>query len=134
MFKSVGFFDSYTREISSTWWLFLLEGLWLMGLGVLIAVMPSLLVALVSAVFVVLGIMTLATALRVRGLRRRCDDVARRDAPPPVRHSADRPADRRRDQDRERVVRPDVRQCRLRARVDAKRSTRSLRILVAGAA
>jgi uncharacterized membrane protein HdeD (DUF308 family) len=77
MFKSVGFFDSYTREISSTWWLFLLEGLWLMGLGVLIAVMPSLLVALVSAVFVVLGIMTLATALRVRGLRRQYEALKR---------------------------------------------------------
>jgi uncharacterized membrane protein HdeD (DUF308 family) len=77
MFKSVGFFDSYTREISSTWWLFLLEGLWLMGLGVLIAVMPSLLVALVSAVFVVLGIMTLATALRVRGLRRQYELLKR---------------------------------------------------------
>ena len=77
MFKSVGFFDSYTREISSTWWLFLLEGLWLMGLGVLIAVMPSLLVALVSAVFVVLGIMTLVTAVRVRGLRRQYELLKR---------------------------------------------------------
>jgi uncharacterized membrane protein HdeD (DUF308 family) len=70
MFKGVTFFDSYTREIRSTWWLFLLEGLWLIGLGVLVALMPSLLVALVSAVFIVLGLMTLATAFRVRGLRR----------------------------------------------------------------
>ncbi len=77
MFKSVSFFDSYTREISSTWWLFLLEGLWLIGLGVLIAVMPSLLVALVSAVFVVLGIMTLVTAVRVRGLRRQYELLKR---------------------------------------------------------
>ncbi len=77
MFKSVSFFDSYTREISSTWWLFLLEGLWLIGLGVLIAVMPSLLVALVSAVFVVLGIMTLVTAVRVRGLRRQYEILKR---------------------------------------------------------
>jgi uncharacterized membrane protein HdeD (DUF308 family) len=77
MFKSVSFFDSYTREISSTWWLFLLEGLWLIGLGVLIAIMPSLLVALVSAVFIVLGVMTLVTAVRVRGLRRQYEILKR---------------------------------------------------------
>jgi uncharacterized membrane protein HdeD (DUF308 family) len=77
MFKSVSFFDSYTRQISSTWWLFLLEGLWLIGLGVLVALMPSLLVALVSAVFVVLGVMTLVTAFRVRGLRRQYEILKR---------------------------------------------------------
>jgi uncharacterized membrane protein HdeD (DUF308 family) len=77
MFKSVSFFDSVTRQISSTWWLFLLEGLWLIGLGVLVALMPSLLVALVSAVFVVLGVMKLVTALRVRGLRRQYEILKR---------------------------------------------------------
>ena len=34
MFRGVTFFDSYTREISSTWWLFLLEGLCLIGFGI----------------------------------------------------------------------------------------------------
>jgi uncharacterized membrane protein HdeD (DUF308 family) len=71
MFKGVTFFDRYTREISSTWWLFLLEGLWLIGLGVLIVMMPSLLVALVASVFVVLGVMMLVTAWRLRSLRGR---------------------------------------------------------------
>jgi uncharacterized membrane protein HdeD (DUF308 family) len=77
VFKGVTFFDSYTREISSTWSLFLLEGLWLIGLGVVVALMPSLLVALVSAVFIVLGVMTVATAFRVRGLRRHYDLLKR---------------------------------------------------------
>jgi hypothetical protein len=71
MFKGVTFFDRYTREISSTWWLFLLEGLWLIGLGVLIVIVPSLLVALVASVFVVLGAMMLMTAWRLRSLRGR---------------------------------------------------------------
>jgi uncharacterized membrane protein HdeD (DUF308 family) len=77
MFKSVTFFDSYTREISSTWWLFLLEGLLLIGLGILVALMPTLLVALVAAVFIVLGAMMLVTAFRVRRLRRRYEILKR---------------------------------------------------------
>jgi uncharacterized membrane protein HdeD (DUF308 family) len=77
MFKSVTFFDSYTREISSTWWLFLLEGLLLIGLGILVALMPTLLVGLVAAVFIVLGAMMLVTAFRVRRLRRRYEILKR---------------------------------------------------------
>jgi uncharacterized membrane protein HdeD (DUF308 family) len=77
MFKSVTFFDSYTREISSTWWLFLLEGLCLIAFGILVAVMPTILVALVSAVFIVLGAMMLVTAFRVRRVRRRYEILKR---------------------------------------------------------
>jgi uncharacterized membrane protein HdeD (DUF308 family) len=77
MFRSVTFFDSYTREISSTWWLCLLEGLLLIGLGILVALMPTLLVALVAAVFIVLGAMMLVTAFRVRRLRRRYEILKR---------------------------------------------------------
>jgi uncharacterized membrane protein HdeD (DUF308 family) len=77
MFQGVTFFDSYTREISSTWWLFLLEALWLIGLGVIVALMPSLLVALVSAVFIVLGLITLSAAFRVRSLRRQYELLKR---------------------------------------------------------
>ena len=77
MFKSVMFFDSYTREISSTWWLFLLEGLCLIAFGILVAVMPTILVALVSAVFIVLGAMMLVTAFRVRRVRRRYEILKR---------------------------------------------------------
>jgi uncharacterized membrane protein HdeD (DUF308 family) len=77
MFKGIAFFEGYTREISSTWWLFLLEGLWLIGLGVLIAVVPSLLVALVSAGLVVLGAIAILTAFRVRGLRRQYEILKR---------------------------------------------------------
>ena len=77
MFKGVTFFDSYTREISSTWWLFLLEGLCSIGFGILVAVMPTILVALVSAVFIVLGAMMLVTAFRVRRLRRRYEILKR---------------------------------------------------------
>ena len=77
MFRGVTFFDSYTREISSTWWLFLLEGLCLIGFGILVALMPTILVALVSAVFIVLGAMMLVTAFRVRRLRRRYEILKR---------------------------------------------------------
>ena len=77
MFKGVTFFDSYTREISSTWWLFLLEGLCLIGFGILVALMPTILVALVSAVLIVLGAMMLVTAFRVRRLRRRYEILKR---------------------------------------------------------
>jgi uncharacterized membrane protein HdeD (DUF308 family) len=70
MFKNVTFFDRYAPEIGSTWWLFLFEGLLLIGLGILIAVMPPLLVALVSSVFMVLGTVLLLTAFRVRRVRR----------------------------------------------------------------
>lgn len=77
MFKGITFFDSYTREVSSTWWLFLLQGLWLIGLGVLLIVMPSALVALVSAVFIVMGVMAIATAFRVRRLRHRYEILKR---------------------------------------------------------
>ena len=40
MFREVVFYDSYTNELSSTWWLYLLEGISLILLGVLIMMMP----------------------------------------------------------------------------------------------
>ena len=49
----------------------------MIGFGILVALMPTILVALVSAVFIVLGAMMLVTACRVRRLRRRYEILKR---------------------------------------------------------
>lgn len=71
MFRDVIFYDSYTTEVSSTWWLYLLEGVSLIALGLLIMLMPALLVGLISGFLLFVGVLSVALAFRVRRLRKR---------------------------------------------------------------
>ncbi|HEX8144800.1 MAG TPA: hypothetical protein VF553_19680 [Pyrinomonadaceae bacterium] len=71
MFRDVIFYDSYTTELSSAWWLYLLEGLSLIVLGLLIILMPALLIGLISGFLFFVGLLSVALALRVRRLRKR---------------------------------------------------------------
>jgi uncharacterized membrane protein HdeD (DUF308 family) len=70
MFREILFYDSYTNEVSSTWWLYLLEGIALILLGILIILMPEILVGLFSGFLLFIGIICLAVAFRIRRLRK----------------------------------------------------------------
>jgi len=71
MFREIIFYDSYTSEVSSTWWLYLLEGISLILLGILIIFMPELLIGLAAGFLFLVGVLSIALALRVRRLRKR---------------------------------------------------------------
>ncbi len=71
MFREVIFYDSYTNEVSSTWWLYLLEGISLILLGILIIFMPGLLIGLAAGFLCLVGALSILLGLRVRRLRRR---------------------------------------------------------------
>jgi hypothetical protein len=77
MFREVIFYDSYTKELSSSWWLYLLEGISLILLGVLILLMPQLLVGLAAGFLFLVGVLSVALALRVRRLRKRYEQWKR---------------------------------------------------------
>ena len=77
MFREVIFYDSYTNEVSSTWWLYLLEGVCLILLGVLILLMPQLLVGLAAGFLFLIGVLSVALAFRVRRLRKRYEQWKR---------------------------------------------------------
>jgi uncharacterized membrane protein HdeD (DUF308 family) len=53
------------KIIRQLFWSLLLEGIFLIALGILIAIFPELLVALVSIIFIVLGVTIIAIALKV---------------------------------------------------------------------
>ncbi|HEX8775417.1 MAG TPA: hypothetical protein VF735_17740 [Pyrinomonadaceae bacterium] len=71
MFRDVIFYDRYTTEVSKTWWLYLLEGVSLIALGLLIILMPALLIGLISGLLLFVGVLSIALAFRVRRLRKR---------------------------------------------------------------
>lgn len=58
-------FEVVFKVVRQFFWSMLLEGIFLVALGILIAVFPTLLVALVSVVFIVLGIAFIVIAAKV---------------------------------------------------------------------
>ena len=71
MFRKLLFYDSYTDEISSPWWLFLLLGLNLILLAVLIILFPPLVAYLVSGFLIFDGVVFLVIAYRLWKFKRR---------------------------------------------------------------
>ena len=55
MFRKVVFFDNLTGAFSSTWGAFLVQGLFLLLLGLAILIVPELLVMMVATTFLVIG-------------------------------------------------------------------------------
>lgn len=53
------------KIIRQLFWSLLLEGIFLIVLGILVAVFPELLIALVSVMFVMLGVTIIAIAVKV---------------------------------------------------------------------
>lgn len=53
------------KVVRQLFWSLLLQGIFLIVLGILIAVFPELLVALVSVMFILLGIIVIAIAVKV---------------------------------------------------------------------
>jgi uncharacterized membrane protein HdeD (DUF308 family) len=66
MFTSRVFVRRATRGSSAGWWLALLNGIALIGLGLLIVLLPSLLVVFVSSLLIAAGALSLVAALRIR--------------------------------------------------------------------
>lgn len=66
MFKRVLLYDSYSSGSKSSGTAFLTLGLMLIGFGVLVFIMPALLVAIVSAVFIGLGMLCLSVWLGLK--------------------------------------------------------------------
>jgi hypothetical protein len=58
-------FEVVFKVIRQLFWSLLLEGFFLMALGVLIAIFPELLDALVSVVFIVLGIAFIIISIKI---------------------------------------------------------------------
>jgi uncharacterized membrane protein HdeD (DUF308 family) len=71
MFRRIVFYDNFTDSLSSTWPMFLLEGLALILFGVAVLVFPEILVVMVATTFIVLGAICLTIAWRTRQLRQR---------------------------------------------------------------
>ena len=70
MFRKIVFYDNFTNALTSTWWMYFLQGVTLVLLGVLIFIEPALIAYLVAAVFVLVGLFFLALAWRTRTLKR----------------------------------------------------------------
>ena len=77
MLRGIALVDAYDRSIGGIWWLLLIQGLVLIGLGVLVLVEPSLLVGLAAAVFIGAGLMAVLFAVRLRRAGRRIAVVRR---------------------------------------------------------
>lgn len=73
MFRELRFYDSYTREIASPAWLYLLVGFSLILLAVLIMVMPELLAYLVAAFLLFDGLLFVVIGWQLRRFARRYD-------------------------------------------------------------
>jgi len=58
-------FEVVFKVVRQLFWSLLLEGVFLAALGILIAIFPELLVALVSVVFIVLGIAFIVIAFKI---------------------------------------------------------------------
>lgn len=70
MFREIRFYDSYTREIASPGWLYMLLGLSLILLAVLIMLMPELLAYLVAAFLLFDGLLFLVIGWQLRRFAR----------------------------------------------------------------
>jgi hypothetical protein len=70
MFRQIIFYDKYTSEIISPWWVYLLLGLNLILLAALIILFPELLAYLVAAFLIFDGTLFLWMAYRVRKFKR----------------------------------------------------------------
>jgi uncharacterized membrane protein HdeD (DUF308 family) len=71
MFREIRFYDSYTREIASPGWLYMLLGVSLILLAVLIMLMPELLAYLVAAFLLFDGLLFLVIGWQLRRFARR---------------------------------------------------------------
>lgn len=70
MFREIRFYDNYTSEVASPWWLFLGLGLNFLLLGLLIVLFPQLLAWLAGAFLCLNGAILLAIAWRYRRLKK----------------------------------------------------------------
>ncbi len=77
MFREIVFYDNYTNEIISPWWLYLLVGLNLVMLGVLIILFPPLIAYLIAGFLIFDGIVFLLIAYRLRQFKRRYEQWRR---------------------------------------------------------
>lgn len=70
MFRSTDFYDWFASHIASPWWMYLIMGINFVLVAVLMLLLPQRLAALVAAFLIVDGVILLALALRVCGLKR----------------------------------------------------------------
>ncbi|HWP42905.1 MAG TPA: hypothetical protein VNO14_06710 [Blastocatellia bacterium] len=70
MFRQIVFYDNYTSEIVSAWWLYLLLGLNLILLAVLILLFPPLVAYLIAAFLIFDGAVFLLIAYRLWQFKR----------------------------------------------------------------
>ena len=66
-----------SRDLRDVSWLYLIQGVVLVLLGVLILIFPDLLAILVAAFLVIGGLLTMATGWRMRRARRAFDELSR---------------------------------------------------------
>ena len=69
--------DYVTSELSYLWWLFLVQGLVLIVLGIAVVVFPQLLAILAAAFFIAVGLLLLAAAWRIRRVKRGYEHIKR---------------------------------------------------------
>jgi uncharacterized membrane protein HdeD (DUF308 family) len=73
----IGYMDNFAHELSSVWWMYLLQGLSLIALGVLVFINPDILTALAAAFFIWVGLVLLMLAFRVWRFKHRYDSFKR---------------------------------------------------------
>jgi uncharacterized membrane protein HdeD (DUF308 family) len=71
MFRQILFYDNYTREIISPWWLYLLLGANLILLAALIILFPPLAAYLIAGFLLFDGVLFLLIAYRLWQFKRR---------------------------------------------------------------
>lgn len=74
MFREEAFYDNYTEEIISPWWLYLLLGLNLILLALLIVMFPPLVAYLIAGFLLFDGAVFLLIAYRLWRLKKRYRD------------------------------------------------------------
>jgi uncharacterized membrane protein HdeD (DUF308 family) len=62
--------DYVTKELSALWWLYLLQGIGLVLLGIAVVIFPELLAILAASFFLAVGVVLLMLAWRVRRVKR----------------------------------------------------------------
>ncbi len=62
--------DYVTKELSALWWLYLLQGIGLVLLGIAVVIFPELLAILAASFFIAVGIVLLMLAWRIRRVKR----------------------------------------------------------------
>ncbi len=70
--------DHLTQELSALWWLYLIQGIALILLGVLVIIWPELLAILAAAFFIAIGVVLLSLGWRVRQVKRSYERFKRR--------------------------------------------------------